>query len=154
MLLGKWQLPIKRITRDTYIHLAGKVQFVMLKQTVHEIANELEICEEVRDGTVGSAAGLPAGRSRVRFPINLINPAVLWSLSNRKVYQGILLGVKATDPTTLPPACADYIEFWKSQPPEALRACPGLYRESLMICVLRERRGKNYNLKFLDRMWN
>jgi hypothetical protein len=27
--------------------------------------------------------------------------------------------------TTLPP-CADCLEIWKSQPPETLRACPGL----------------------------
>jgi hypothetical protein len=139
VLLGKWQLPIARITRDTYIHLAGKVQFLMSKQAVHEIANELESCEGVREGTVGSGTGLPAGRSWVRFPINLILLAFLWSVSNRNVYQGFLLGVKATNPTTLPPSCADCLEFWKPQPPEALRACSGLYRESLMIYVLSEK---------------
>jgi hypothetical protein len=70
------------------------------------------------------------------------------------VYQGFLLGVKATDPKNLPPSCADCLEFWKPQPPEALRACPSLYRESVIICVLNERTGTNYNLKFLERMWN
>jgi hypothetical protein len=70
------------------------------------------------------------------------------------VYQGFLLEVKATDPTNLPPSCDDCLEFWKPQPPETIRACPGLYRESLMICVLNERRGRNYSLEFLEIMWN
>jgi hypothetical protein len=28
--------------------------------------------------------------------------------------------------TTLPPACADFLEIWELQPPGTLRACPGL----------------------------
>jgi hypothetical protein len=66
------------------------------------------------------------------------------------VYQGFLLEVKATDPTILPPSCDDCLEFWKPQPSEAIRACPGLYRESLMICVLHERTGKNIIIIFGD----
>jgi hypothetical protein len=28
--------------------------------------------------------------------------------------------------TTLPPSCADCLQLWEPQPPETLRACPGL----------------------------
>ena len=30
--------------------------------------------------------------------------------------------------TTLPPSCADCLEIWEPEPPEALTACPGLYK--------------------------
>jgi hypothetical protein len=49
------------------------------------------------------------------------SPGVNWA-SNRNEYQGTEL--------TLPPSCAKCPEIWEPQPPAALRACPGLYRDS------------------------
>jgi hypothetical protein len=31
--------------------------------------------------------------------------------------------------TTLPPSCANCLEIWEPQPPDTLRACPGLYKD-------------------------
>jgi len=81
------------MTRDKYIHLAGKVQFLMSNQAVHEIANELESCKWVRGGTGVSGTGLPAERSRVRFPINLIHPVVLWSWVRLSLEQERIPGI-------------------------------------------------------------
>ena len=71
--------------------------------------------------------------SRVRFPM-----VSLWSnydpgvdlASNISEYQEYFLGGKSgrcLGFTTLPPLCANCLEFWTSQPPRILRACPGLY---------------------------
>jgi hypothetical protein len=38
--------------------------------------------------------------------------------------------------TTLPPSCADCLEIWKPQPPGALRASPGLYRDRFTLLPL------------------
>jgi hypothetical protein len=38
--------------------------------------------------------------------------------------------------TTLPPSCANCLEIMGAQPPGALRACPGLYRDSLTFTFL------------------
>jgi len=51
------------------------------------------------------------------------------SASNRNEYQEYFLGGKGgrcVGLTTLPPSCADCLEIWEPQPPETLRACPGL----------------------------
>jgi len=53
------------------------------------------------------------------------NPAAD-SASNRNEYQEYFLGGKSgrwVGLTTLPPSCADCLEFWEPQPPGTLRAC-------------------------------
>jgi len=37
--------------------------------------------------------------------------------------------------TPLPPSCADCLEIWEPQTSETLRACPGLCRDCLTLCV-------------------
>ena len=54
------------------------------------------------------------------------------SASNRNEYQEYFLwgkGGRCVGLTNLPPSCADFLEFWKPQPPGTLGACPGLYRD-------------------------
>ena len=49
--------------------------------------------------------------------------------SNRNKYHEYFLGGKAgryIGLTILPPSYAENLEIWELQPPEALRACPGL----------------------------
>jgi len=49
-------------------------------------------------------------------------------VSNRNEYQEYLLGGKGgrcVGLTTLPPSCADCIEFLEAKPPGTLWACPG-----------------------------
>jgi len=65
--------------------------------------------------------------------MDIILPAAIWpwgcSASNRNEYQQYFLGSKGgrcVGLTTLPPSFADYLEIWEPQPPENLRACPGL----------------------------
>ena len=41
---------------------------------------------------------------------------------------GICVGL-----TTLPHSCAACLEIWKTQPPETLKACPGLCRGLLLL---------------------
>ena len=51
------------------------------------------------------------------------------SASNRNEYQEYFLGCiggRCVRLTTLPPSCADCLEFYEPQPPGPLRACPGL----------------------------
>jgi hypothetical protein len=58
------------------------------------------------------------------------------SASNRNEYQEYFLGGKVgrcVGLTTLPPSCADCLEIWEPQPPETLRACPGLYRQCFTL---------------------
>jgi len=69
----------------------------------------------------------------LEFFIDIILPAALGpgvdSASNRNEYQEYFLGGKAggcISLTTLPPSCADCHEIWEPEPPETLRACPGL----------------------------
>jgi hypothetical protein len=84
--------------------------------------------------TVGWRTAREAGRSRVLFPVvpltsffRLQYGAGVKLVSNRNEYQKYFLGVKACL-TNLPPSCADCLEIWEPQPPETLRACPGLYK--------------------------
>jgi hypothetical protein len=69
-----------------------------------------------------------------------IDPATLWFVAqclnhyatafpNRNEYQEYFLGSKGgrcVGLTTLPPSCANCLEIWDPQPPETLRASPGL----------------------------
>ena len=51
------------------------------------------------------------------------------SVSNRNEYQEYFLGSKGgrcVELTTLPPSYANCLEIWEPQPPETLKACPGL----------------------------
>jgi hypothetical protein len=51
------------------------------------------------------------------------------STSTRNEYQEYFLGGiggRCVELTTLPPTFADCLEIWEPQPPETLRACPGL----------------------------
>jgi hypothetical protein len=63
---------------------------------------------------------------------NLFRPhygARVDSDSSRHEYQEYFLGGKGgrcVGLTTLPPSCADFLEFWEPQFPGTLRACPGL----------------------------
>jgi hypothetical protein len=82
---------------------------------------------------------LPAGRSRVRFPMESLeffsdSPSgrivALGSTQplNRNEYQESFLGSKdgrCVWLTNLPPSCADCLEILEPQPPGTARACPG-----------------------------
>jgi len=51
------------------------------------------------------------------------------SVSNRHEYKEYFLGNKGgrcVELTTLPPSYANCLEIWEPQPPETLKACPGL----------------------------
>ena len=88
-----------------------------------------------RGGTVVWGNTLQVGMSRVRFRmmsleffIDIILPATLWP-SQRNEYQEYFLRGKSgrcVRLTTLPPSCADSHEICEPQPPETLRACPGI----------------------------
>ena len=93
---------------------------------------------------VGWLAELQAGRSRVRFPrvslqnfIDIIFPAALWPRSGLSLQQKWLPGIfpvgkggRCVGLTTLQTLCADCLQIWEPQIPGALRACPGLWRNS------------------------
>ena len=81
---------------------------------------------------------LQAGRSRVRFPlvlleffIDIILPAALWpsgrSASNRNISWGNKGGRCVG--LTLPPSCAECFEIWEPQLTGTLGVCPGLSRD-------------------------
>jgi hypothetical protein len=93
-----------------------------------------------RGGAVGWGTALQVGRSRVRFPIvlleffnDIILPAALWPWGwlslEQKWIPGLFPGRKGGwcgGLTTLPPSCPDCLENWEPQTPGTLRACPGL----------------------------
>ena len=98
------------------------------------------------------------GRLQIRFPLgvtgffSLIYPsgrtvARADSASNRNGYRGYVLGDKGgrcVRLTTLLPSCADCLKFWDLQPAGALRACPGLYRDTFTFTYQRD----SHNLTF------
>jgi hypothetical protein len=51
------------------------------------------------------------------------------SASNRNEYHEYFFGGKGGWCLGLQPSWAYYLEIWKSQPPETLRACPDLHRD-------------------------
>jgi len=78
-------------------------------------------------GAVGRGTALQTGRSRVPFRPQY-DPG-FDSFTNRNEYQEYFLGGKGgpyIGLTTLPPSCADCLEFWEPQTPGNLRDCPGL----------------------------
>ena len=86
---------------------------------------------------------LQAGRLRFPFPmvsleffIDIILLAAIWPWNWLSLLQKWVTGIfpggksgRCVGLTTLPPSCADCLEIWEPQPPGALRACPGLYRD-------------------------
>jgi hypothetical protein len=102
-----------------------------------------------RGGAVGWGTALQAGRSRVRFSIELLEffidiilrshyGAGVDSASNRNEYQVYFLGGKGgrcVGLTTLPPLCAVCLEIWEPQPPGNLRACTGLHRDTFTFTL-------------------
>jgi hypothetical protein len=61
------------------------------------------------------------------------------SASNRNEYREYFLESKVGRcwrPTVLPPSCADCLQIWQPQPPETLRACPGLYWDCFTLFLL------------------
>ena len=66
----------------------------------------------------------------LEFFIYVILLTELWPLgSTQPEYQEYFLGGKGgrrVGLTTLPPLYSDCLEIWESQPPGALRVCPGL----------------------------
>ena len=67
------------------------------------------------------------------------------SASNRNEYQEYFLvgkGGRCVGLTTLPPSCADCLEIWEPQPPEALRASPGLWWDCFNFTL--------FNIRFLN----
>jgi len=94
----------------------------------------------VRSGAFSWGTAPQAGRSRVWFPmvsldffIDIILPAALWPWGRLSLKQkwvpGMFPGSKGgryAGLTTLPPSCADCLEIWELEPPETIRACPGL----------------------------
>ena len=115
---------------------------------------------------VGGGTALQAGRSRVRFPIvslkfptDIIIPAALWLLGSTQPLKemstsNISYGGKdgrSVGLTTLPPSCADCLEIYEPQPPGNLRACPGLYRDSLTLAFTRSKKAFPSSAEFVMR---
>ena len=94
-----------------------------------------------RGGAFGWGTALQVERSRVRFPMVLLEfsiDTILGSGSTQSL-PGILLddkGGRCMVVTPLPPSCADCLEIWEPQPPGNLRDCRGLFRGcfTFLIC--------------------
>ena len=72
-----------------------------------------------------------------------------WLGLEQKYVQGIFPGGKGGRciGLTLPPSRADCHEIWEPQPPGALRACPGLYRDCVtFIFYVKENKYLKQNL--------
>jgi len=88
-------------------------------------------------GSLDFSLTYPSGRTLARAD----------SAYDRNGYQGYMLGDKngrCVQLTTFLPSCADCLKFWDLQPPGALRACPGLYRDSFTFMYERD----SHNLTF------
>jgi hypothetical protein len=89
-----------------------------------------------RSGAVGWGTTLQTGKSRVRFPmvlleffIGIILSVALWPWGRLSLYQEDFLGGKCgrcLGLTTLPSSSADCLDIWQPQPPGTLRVCSGL----------------------------
>ena len=71
----------------------------------------------------------PSGRT---MALGLTQP--LTEMSTRNISWGGK-GGRCVWLTTLPPSCADCLEIWESQPPGALRACPGLQKDCFTLTL-------------------
>ena len=98
----------------------------------------------VRGSAVDSGTVLQTGRSRLRIPmgtlrffIDLILPALgltqpLTEVCTRDL-PWVCKGCRCLGLTTLPFSYSECQKFWELQPPAALRAYPGLYRDRFTL---------------------
>ena len=83
-------------------------------------ASSRKVAGSIPDSVIGIFHGqIPSGRT---MALGLIQP--LTEMCTRNISWG--KGGRCVGLTTLPPSCADCHEIWEPQPPETLRACPGL----------------------------
>jgi hypothetical protein len=94
-------------------------------------ATKREVASSIPDGIIGIFQWLnPSSRTMV-----LGSTQPLTEMSTNNISWGDK-GGRCVRLTTLPPSCTDYVwNLWEPEPPAALRACPGLYRDRYAFTI-------------------
>jgi len=88
-----------------------------------------------RGGAVGWGTALQTGRS-LTYSLRLHHGPGDDSVSNRNDHQEYFLGglgSRSLGMITLPSSYTDCLEIWELKTPGNFRACPGLYRDCLLL---------------------